>query len=82
MGSFILFAPNIGGGGGVVLFQQLVRAGWADTRLVAILERCGRTWVVEDRVPHRVDQMDSTFSSRLGAEGLLKVDGLSIKPGD
>jgi len=39
---FIGFAPKIGGGGGMVLFQPLLRAGRADTRVVAIMGRCGR----------------------------------------
>lgn len=71
MGTIIVYAPNVGGGGGLVLLRELLRADWGDTRLVAILDRRGRAQIVEDTVPFDVYWVESTILGRWGAELLL-----------
>lgn len=71
MGTVIIYAPNVGGGGGLVLLRALLRAVWDDARVVLILDRRGQAQLAEDAAPFDVNWVDSTIGGRWDAERLL-----------
>lgn len=71
MESLIVYAPNVGGGGGLVLLRELLRASWGETRLTAILDRRGRAQLEGNVAHHAVHWVDSSVSGRWSAERLL-----------
>lgn len=72
MQTLILYAPNVGGGGGLVLLRELLGANWFDTRVIAILDRRAELQIggLLDRV--QVHWVQSSVRGRWSAERLLR----------
>ena len=71
MRSLIIYAPNVGGGGGLVLLQQLLNAHWSSERCVAILDRRAQATIGEHVFGFDVHWSTSNVSGRLQAERLV-----------
>lgn len=71
MDRLIVFAPNVGGGGGLVLLRELLNATWPAAQIIAILDLRGRKQMGDlpaDITPYWVT---STLRGRWHAERLL-----------
>lgn len=71
MQSLIVFAPNVGGGGGLVLLRELLRAEWPGMKLTAILDRRGQSGISDVVQDWDVHWVDSSIGGRWRAETLL-----------
>ena len=71
MHRFILYAPNVGVGGGLVLLRALLNAWPADQPMAAILDERGRSVVESDGPAFSIHWVTSSFSGRWRAERLL-----------
>lgn len=71
MERFIVFAPNVGGGGGLVLLGGLLKASWPATQIVAILDHRGREQMGDLPPGIELHWVRSTLRGRWHAERLL-----------
>lgn len=67
----IIFAPNVGSGGGLVLLHELMHAAWPDARITAILDRRGQQRIGRLDRDHAVHWVTSSVMGRWQAERLL-----------
>ncbi len=73
MRSIILYAPNVGGGGGLVLLRELLKVDWGEFTFRAILDRRGQSSVVKEADGLDVLWVDSSIWGRFRAERTLSV---------
>lgn len=71
----VLYAPNVGTGGGLVLLRELLSAEWPAQRITAILDRRGKA--ESEAIPQAIDAIWVTPSlrGRLRAELILRRIG-------
>lgn len=68
----IIFAPNVGVGGGLVLLRAILNAWPGDQPVLAILDQRGRAVLEADRPTFPVHWFASSVSGRWAAERLLQ----------
>ncbi|MDC0886625.1 glycosyltransferase [Altererythrobacter sp.] len=67
----IIYAPNVGGGGGLVLLKQLLATAWEFDDKVAILDNRGRDGLAGSANQFRQHWFDSSVAGRWRAERAL-----------
>jgi len=70
--NLVIYAPNVGGGGGLVLLRKLLSASWPVEHVVGILDRRGQAQISEHAVDVEIHWVDSTLRGRWHAEKLLR----------
>jgi len=71
MDRLIVFAPNVGGGGGLILLRELLRTSWPAARIIAILDVRGREQLGDLPRGIALHWVRSTLRGRWQAERLL-----------
>lgn len=71
MKRFIIFAPNVGVGGGLVLLRALLKAWPADCPIIAILDERGRSALTIESAEFPIHWVRSSVVGRWRAERLL-----------
>lgn len=71
MTRLIIFAPNVGSGGGLVLLRAMLKAWPADRPMIAILDERGRDALALEDICFDVHWVTSSFRGRWKAERLL-----------
>jgi glycosyltransferase involved in cell wall biosynthesis len=69
--SVLIYAPNVGGGGGLVLLRELLRSRWPAARVTAILDRRGRHVLGDFGQDVDIHWVTSSLGGRWRAELLL-----------
>jgi len=71
MGAVVIYAPNVGGGGGLVLVRELLGAVSHMSRVTAVLDRRGQAQIGDQADGIDVRWVDSSIIGRWRAEKLL-----------
>ena len=79
MRTLIIYAPNVGAGGGLILLLELLKADWTGLRQVAILDQRAQALIGDRAVDFDAHWSQSSLTGRLQAERL--VSRLAM-PGD
>lgn len=69
--SLVIYAPNVGGGGGLVLLRELLQVDWPAARVTAILDHRGRGAIGEPDAAMNIHWVRSSLAGRWRAERLL-----------
>lgn len=72
MRKLIIFAPNVGTGGGLVLLRELLYAGRSDIELVAIISSRGQGQIDPSKAKGQIIWAEHSVSGRLRAECALR----------
>lgn len=67
----VIYAPNVGGGGGLVLLREILSASWPVRRVAAVLDRRGQASIGGSMDGLDVHWVDSSLGGRWQAERLL-----------
>lgn len=71
MRSLIIYAPNVGTGGGLVLLLEMLKADWPGFYQVAILDRRAQAQIADEVAGIEVHWSDPSLSGRWKAERLV-----------
>lgn len=71
MQKLIIFAPNVGGGGGLVLLRELMRSDWQEHKLIAFLDQRAKIALVDHVAEVEVSWFSSSPGGRWRAERAL-----------